>query len=371
MRVAPFHTARVTRVAPLVQRLDSLYRSLPMDATPREGKALIDATRPFTEEDPLTSWWVFGSSLVLMSAAFVGAFVIPFLPARVLASVLAGLLVIRFFICYHDHLHGALLRQSPLARGVFWVFGMLSMTTTQVWRETHNYHHAHTAKIIGSHVGSFMMATPAMYARMSRRERLLYRAIRNPLTIVFGYFTLFMYGMGIAPFLRAKKKHALSLVSVLLNWTLTALIIWKLGVLAFVLGMLLPLMITFSAGSYLFYAQHNFPDVHVQSRESWTYTRAALESSSYMKMGPVMRWFCGNIGYHHVHHLNSSIPFYRLPETMAAIPELQRPFETSWCPKDVIACLRLKLWDPTQGQMVGYPSRADTQERSEVTSAAK
>jgi omega-6 fatty acid desaturase (delta-12 desaturase) len=74
-----------------------------------------------------------------------------------------------------------------------------------------------------------------------------------------------------------------------------------------------------------------------------------------MAMGPVMRWFTGNIGYHHVHHLNSQIPFYRLPETMAAMSELQQPGTTSLKPWDIWQCLTLKLWDPQKRQMVGYP----------------
>jgi omega-6 fatty acid desaturase (delta-12 desaturase) len=73
-----------------------------------------------------------------------------------------------------------------------------------------------------------------------------------------------------------------------------------------------------------------------------------------MEMGPVLRFFAGNIGYHHVHHLNSTIPFYRLPEAMAAIPALQSPGRTSLAPSEIIRCLQLKLWDPASDTMVGY-----------------
>jgi omega-6 fatty acid desaturase (delta-12 desaturase) len=120
-------------------------------------------------------------------------------------------------------------------------------------------------------------------------------------------------------------------------------------------GFLFPLNIAFIAGTYLFYAQHNFEGVKLRGRHEWEFTRAALESSSYMPMGPAMRWFTGNIGYHHVHHLNSRIPFYRLPEAMAAIPELQHPGETRLRPRDVFACLSLKLWDAEAQQMVPFP----------------
>lgn len=109
-------------------------------------------------------------------------------------------------------------------------------------------------------------------------------------------------------------------------------------------------------GGYLFYAQHNFEGMIVQPRHEWSYGRAALESSSYMELNPVLEWFTGNIGYHHVHHLNPRIPFYNLPKTMAAIPALQNPGKTSLAPSEIARCFSLKLWDPERNQMVGYPS---------------
>jgi omega-6 fatty acid desaturase (delta-12 desaturase) len=109
-------------------------------------------------------------------------------------------------------------------------------------------------------------------------------------------------------------------------------------------------------GAYLFYAQHNFPEGHIASRQDWTFAKAATDSSSYMVMGPVMNWFTANIGYHHVHHLNAAIPFYRLPEAMQAIPELHNPGKTSLSPKDIAACFALKVWDPDKNAMTDYPS---------------
>jgi omega-6 fatty acid desaturase (delta-12 desaturase) len=119
------------------------------------------------------------------------------------------------------------------------------------------------------------------------------------------------------------------------------------------------MVVAFAAGSYLFYAQHNFPDIVVQGRHEWRYTDAALHASSYLRTGPILRWFTGNIGYHHVHHLNPGIPFYRLPEAMAGIEALQSPPTTTLHPRDILACLRLKLWDPDGGRMVGWEAVDD------------
>ena len=105
-------------------------------------------------------------------------------------------------------------------------------------------------------------------------------------------------------------------------------------------------------GAYLFYAQHNFPNVKFKNNVEWSYAHAALESSSYMAMNPFLNWVTANIGYHHVHHLNARIPFYRLPEAMASIPELQQANVTTLKPSEIIRCLRLKLWDPEQNRMI-------------------
>lgn len=107
-------------------------------------------------------------------------------------------------------------------------------------------------------------------------------------------------------------------------------------------------------GSYLFFAQHSFRRMIILSPEAWTFYRAALVSSSYMRLNRLMQWFTGSIGYHHIHHLNVHIPFYRLPETMAAIPELQSPVTTSLTQREIAACFRSCLWDEDRQRMVSY-----------------
>ena len=99
---------------------------------------------------------------------------------------------------------------------------------------------------------------------------------------------------------------------------------------------------------------YSFTYMHVISPEAWTHFRAALESSSYMRLNKLMQWFTGNIGYHHIHHLNVRIPFYRLPEAMAAIHELQSPITTTMAPRDIIDCFRSCLWDEDSQRMVSY-----------------
>ncbi len=326
-------------------------------ATPvvRTEKELIAASREFLAEDKLKSWSLLLTTLLVFSFLLALTARATTWPVKLGGSVLAGLTIVRVFIFFHDYLHNAVFRGSKLAKAFFTLFGLYVMATTKAWRESHNYHHQHTAKIIGSHVGSYAMVSVGIWKTMTPAQKRLYKIIRHPLTILAGYFTIFMYGMCVSPFLRAPKKHWDSGLAFVLNLSATALIIATVGFEAWFFVFFLPLAVAMAAGAYLFYAQHNFPDIVVQGRHEWSYGKAALQSSSYMKMGPVMRWFTGNIGYHHVHHLNSMIPFYRLPEAMAGIPELQNPGTTSLALKDISACFRLKLWDPERGEMVGYP----------------
>jgi omega-6 fatty acid desaturase (delta-12 desaturase) len=326
----------------------------------RSERDILDATRPFAREDRARSWLLVGSTFGLLALLAWGALALPWWPARVVASIALGLTIVRAFILFHDFFHGAILRGSLPARALFSIFGILVMAPPRVWKETHNYHHAHNGKIVGSHVGSYPIVTVAMWSRMTTPARLAYRAARHPATIALGYLTVFAWGMCLAPLLRAPRKNLACLAALVAQPALAWGVVRALGWSAYLLGVAGPLALAMAVGAYLFYAQHNFPDARFQPRESWSYVRAALESSSYMPMGPVMRFFSGNIGYHHVHHLNPAIPFYRLPEAMAAIPELRAPVTTRLRPQDVLASFRLDVWDPAQEKLVDAPSAPPT-----------
>lgn len=331
-----------------------------MVAYARPDQEIIKATNEFAKEDVKRSWFYLVTTFLgLLASQLVAA--LPLNTSwRLGFGVVAGLFTVRAFIIYHDYKHGSILRGSKLARVILDAYGLYVMTPSKVWSQTHNYHHAHTAKIVGSHVGSYAMLTPALWEAATPSQRLMYRIIRHPLTIIFGYLTVFMYGFCVAAFARNPRKNIDSLLSVVLQLTLIALLWSYFGWEVLLFSLLIPQLVAHALGAYLFYAQHNFPEAYVQPRDEWTFVRASLESSSYMKLGPVMRYFTGNIGFHHVHHLNHRIPFYRLPEAMQAIPELRNPRGvTSLALRDIIACFRLKLWDPELGRLVPFPEEAD------------
>jgi acyl-lipid omega-6 desaturase (Delta-12 desaturase) len=233
------------------------------------------------------------------------------------------------------------------------VFGYFILSPTSIWKRSHDHHHNNNSKLFSASIGSYPIASRKKYNEMSGRQRFEYLAIRHPVTIGLGYFSMFIFGMCIASFVSSPRKHFDSLIALVLHVTASVLIFVFLGWQVWLFFFFLPFVIAFAVGAYLFYAQHNFPGVTFAENNEWGYEKAAMESSSYMEMNPVMAWLTGNIGYHHIHHLNSKIPFYRLPEVMNHFKELQQPKRTSLKIKEVIACLRLKIWDQEKKQMVG------------------
>ncbi len=322
----------------------------------RTGAELNQAIKPFQEEDRPRSWRLLLTTMAILGATLTGIALVPdsAWPAKVALGILAGLVSIRLFIFYHDYLHGALFHDSRAASLIMSAIGYYTLAVRSVWRETHNYHHKNNAKLIGSAIGSFPVVTVGMWNSMSPRQRRLYRVLRHPATIFLGYFTVFLIGMTVSPFKRDPKQHWGGPLAIVLHAGAIALVAATLGWVTALTMICLPALIVFGLGSYLFFAQHNFPAMKLKDRRSWDYTFAALKSSSMFDMSPLMHWFTGNIGYHHIHHLNHRIPFYRLPEAMAAIPELQSPGRTTWKPSDVAACLRLAVWDPEQDRMLTY-----------------
>jgi omega-6 fatty acid desaturase (delta-12 desaturase) len=318
----------------------------------KNSPALILKTKLYAKDHYWTSWWCILSTAFLLALTTI----LPLLPlpliVKIISSVLAGLLNLRLFVIYHDQQHHAILPKSKLAENLMWAFGIWALSPSSIWRSSHNHHHAHNSKLRGSHIGSFPIMTKDQYVSSSTSDRRYYLFMRHPLTILFGYVFIFFYGMAICPFFNSPRKHIDCLLAFLTHVGISVALIVYFGWQAWALALLLPFFIGCGLGSYLFYAQHNFPGVSFSDKSGWTYEKAALESSSYLRTNPIMAWFTANIGYHHIHHLNARIPFYRLPEVLKKIPELQNPKITSLHPADIFRCLRLKVWCVETQRMV-------------------
>jgi acyl-lipid omega-6 desaturase (Delta-12 desaturase) len=318
----------------------------------RVGPELILATKAYACDSTIKSWSHILSTAALLLAALAGTHWNFNLAGRVACSLLSGLLLLRSFVIYHDQQHHAILPRSRIAEVLMRIFGVLALSPSSIWRSSHNHHHSHNSKLRGAHIGSFPIMTKSQFLKSPAAIRFKYLFMRHPLTILFGYFFVFLVGMCLAPFLSEPKKHYDGLIAVLVHAGIGVTLFHYWGWAGLLLTQTLPHFILYAIGTYLFYAQHNFPSVSFADKSGWTYDKAAVESSSYLATSRLMAWFTANIGYHHIHHLNARIPFYRLPQVFREIPELQTPKVTSLHPAEIWRCLRLKVWDVETQRMI-------------------
>jgi acyl-lipid omega-6 desaturase (Delta-12 desaturase) len=319
----------------------------------RTGKELIAASKAFAIENRLRSWMEVFVTILLIILFFAGAFIesIP-LPVRILSGIACGLSYVRLFVIYHDYEHRAILQDSSPANWIMKLIGIYLLAPETIWKRSHEHHHNNNSKLTIAGIGSYPTITKKHFLKLSKNHQRLYLINRHPLTIIFGYFTLFIYWLNLKSFFQSPSRHVDSFAALLLHIGLSVFIGSYYGATTFFIAWFMPFLLAFGMGSYLFYCQHNFPGAQFKENHDWTYDNAALSSTSCMTMNPVMQWFTGNIGFHHVHHLNSRIPFYRLEETMHSMPELKNAATTSWHPMEVIRCFQLKLWDCEKRQMI-------------------
>lgn len=315
------------------------------------NNSIIRSTLKFGKENVKLSWFYTITSIFLLVCFITLTMIIPVLWIRCIFSIGITIMIVRTFIIYHDYVHGTILRKSKFAKVLFSVYGLYVLAPINVWKSTHNYHHRNNGKFFKPSIGSYPLYSKKKFERSSRKEKISYLFIRHPLVMFFGYLFTFIYGMCLYPFISNPKKYFDSLLSFLLHSLYIFLLYYYFDFNRVILVVILPHFISCALGAYLFYAQHNFPDAKYKNDKEWSYEFSALESSSYLKMNKVMEWITGNIGYHHIHHLNPSIPFYRLPETMRAVKSLQNPKTTSLRIKDIISCLKLRVWNEELNKM--------------------
>ena len=269
-----------------------------------------------------------------------------------LAIPAAGLMV-RIFIIFHDCGHGAFFR-SHRANDILGVLaGILTFTPYHQWRHSHAVHHATAGDLDRRGVGDVWTLTVNEYRRLSPWRRVGYRLCRNPL-VMFGVVPsvlfLVVHRVPRRPAGRRERVSVygtnLALAAVVASMTLT------IGFRAYALVQLPIGMIAGAAGVWLFYVQHQFAEVCWERRETWDYVRVALEGSSYYELPAVLRWFTGNIGFHHIHHLRPRIPNYYLQRCHAEAPSFHavKPLTL----RASLKSTRLHLWDEERRRLVGY-----------------
>ena len=269
-----------------------------------------------------------------------------------LAIPAAGFLV-RVFVAFHDCAHGSLFPSRRANARVGTVLGLFVLSPFRRWRHDHAVHHATSGDLDRRGVGDIVTLTVTEYHARSRKGRLAYRLIRNPL-VMFGLGPVFAMIVGpriVARDARPRMRNSVLGTDAALVVVVGALC-WLIGWRDFLIVWAPAALLAGSIGIWLFYVQHQFEDAYWQNGDDWSYADAAMRGSSYLKLPKLLQFFTGNIGLHHVHHLNSRIPNYNLQRAhdsnpiFAAVPTL-----SFW---DGLRAVKFKLWDEEAGRLVTF-----------------
>ena len=271
-----------------------------------------------------------------------------------LAVPAAGFLV-RLFMIQHDCGHGAFFRHRLANDWVGRAIGVLTLTPYNSWRRAHAGHHATSGNLERRGTGNVDTLTVREYLALSRWGRLKYRLYRHPL-VMFGVGPAYLFVLRQRlPFGQMRLGWQPWLSTMGTNFAIAALaaaLMTLIGVGPFLLVHAPVMLLGASIGVWLFYVQHQFEDTTWAHDDGWNLHEAALHGSSHYDLPGVLRWFTANIGMHHVHHLCSRIPFYRLPHALREYPELASIGRlTLW---QSFKCVRLVLWDESRQRLVSF-----------------
>ncbi len=266
-----------------------------------------------------------------------------------------GLFLLRLFLIQHDCGHGSFFPTRAANDHVGRVLGVLTLTPYDYWRRTHAAHHAGTSNLDARGLGDLDTLTVAEFKKRSFVGRLLYRLYRNPL-VLFGIGPAYVFflkhrlptgmaGQGWSPWLSTMGTNAvIAIAAVTLSWLLG----WQI----FLTVHIPVVLVAATLGVWLFYVQHQFERTVWEQKDRWTFHEAALFGSSHYVLPAALRWLSANVGIHHVHHLASRIPFYRLNEAMRDLPVLRSIGQVSIA--ESFSSVRLVLWDERERRLVSF-----------------
>jgi omega-6 fatty acid desaturase (delta-12 desaturase) len=322
---------------------------------------------PYAEADSLRAASSLATSLLPFIALSVAMWLLldVSLPLVLLLAIPTAGFLIRIFIVFHDCSHGSFLPSRRWNARLGTALGLLLYSPFLRWRHDHAVHHATSGDLERRGTGDVPTLTIEEYRSRSWRGRLGYRLFRNPL-VMFGIGPI--VAMIIGPRIVAKNARPRMRRSVrgtnLALAVLIGLAVWLMGARAYLLVFGPTALLAGAAGIWLFYVQHQFEDAYWAAAEDWSYADAALRGSSFLKLPHVLRFFTGNIGYHHVHHLDARIPSYNLKKAHDENEIFQTvPVIGLW---DGLRATRLKLWDEDRGRLVTFGAARRTARSSEA-----
>lgn len=318
-----------------------------------------EVTRPFCGADDRKSYLQLATAATLfllswtsmyLSLVYVGYWL------TLIMAIPTAAFVVFLFMIQHDCGHGSYFKSRWMRDTVGYFIGVLTLTPYEYWRRTHAYHHAHSGDLDFRGVGDIKTMTKAEYLSRPLWRRVVYRVYRNPLTLLaLGPIYQFVIKHRYPWDIPADWKQAwrgvwmtnLGLAVVLLAMAYSPIGLWNFFLIQGPVTVL-----ACSAGVFLFYVQHQYEDSYWHRHKDWDYYEAAIRGSSHLVLPKPLQWLTANIGIHHVHHLNSQIPNYKLEECMMAAPELQTATRITL--RDCFRLFNLTLFDEEKQRMISF-----------------
>ena len=259
----------------------------------------------------------------------------------------------------HDCGHGSFFAASWANDMLGWVLGVLTLTPYTSWRRDHATHHASMGNLDRRGVGDVTTLTISEYLALPKWRRRAYRLYRHPL-VMFGIGPIWLFFLRNRIPMGNPRRQWRNWLSVLgTNAVLAVMFViflLTLGPVSLLLGWLPVMLLAATIGVWLFYIQHQFEDVYWEPRVSWDFRAAAVTGSSFYDLPQPLRWLTANIGFHHIHHLSSKIPNYRLRKCHVDNPALQTAPRLTLLGS--LKCARLALWDTEHRKLVPFRALA-------------
>lgn len=322
---------------------ENLIQSITKYAQPNYQKAFWQLSNTFV---PYVTLWALMIFFVLHG--------FPYWATLLLSVVSSGFLV-RIFILFHDCCHHSFFSSRRANRILGYITGIMTFTPYEDWQRTHIIHHANSGNLDSRGVGDIWTLTVDEYLSASKLKRCAYRSFRNPLLLFTVVPLVLFLILQRAPSRGAKKRERnsviftnIALISVITIMSLT------IGFQNYLIIQLPVIIMSASAGMWLFYVQHQYEDVYWSRQQGWDLTRAGLEGSSYYKLPTVLQWIVGNIGLHHIHHVKANIPNYNLQRCLNEVPALQQVLPLTLSAS--LKSLWLNLWDEQKHKLVSFRS---------------
>ncbi len=330
---------------------------MPEPTVQTDARALLREIAPYREPKPVRSVFELAITVIPFILLWVATWALVdagWWVGLVLTVPAAGFML-RLFLIQHDCGHGSFFRRRATNDWVGRVMGVLTLTPYDYWRRSHALHHANHGNLDNRGIGDIDTLTVDEFRALTAVQRFWYRVYRHPAV---------MFGIG--PAYQFLLRHRLPLglmrdgwtpwVSVMATNVATALlvagVIWTVGLVPFLVIQVPITLMAATVGVWLFYVQHQFEDTVWEREGEWSFHHSALHGSSHYDLPGVLRWFTANIGIHHVHHLASRIPYYRLPEVLRDKPELGQIGRLTLLQS--FRAVRLVLWDEQKRGLVSF-----------------